>query len=369
MATAFSDFRETGNKLEFKITNVDLSVVNSLRRIILSEIPCVAFYFDPYDQENVHINIKVNTGVLHNEFLSHRLSLIPLYFTKDEIDTFDPEQYKFVLKKKNTTNDVILVTTKDFEIFDKEGEKLPEEVREKLFPKNKITGDYILITKLRPNLYSNEQGEEIDIDCKATVGTAQQHARWCGVSQCAFYNTVDPVSSQKAYQEMIKEVSKEEEKKITARFEALDKYRHFKKNKYDEPSEFDFVLQSECGMTPREIVSKAFQILQEKVKAFQDNLEKLMVTPIGDTGKFFQLTIPGENHTLLNVLQCLTYNKCFRNPENPIEYIGYYQSHPLDNTMYLKVRFLESNQDLKEFISKHCSEIVDYIKLLSTQFA
>ena len=223
------------NKLKFKIKDVDVSIVNSLRRIILSEIPCPAFYFDTYDQENKHIIILKNTNVLHNEFLSHRISLIPLYFDKEQIENFDKyADYKFVINKKNTSNDVISITTHDFEIYDESGAKKPDSFREYIFPKNNITEDYIIITKLRPNLYDNTKGEELHVECKPSIGIAKQHARWSTVSQCAYFNTVDPILASEALKELTKDLSEEDKKKKEIQFDIIDQYRYFKKNTNNE---------------------------------------------------------------------------------------------------------------------------------------
>ena len=113
---SFSDLTVKNKLLSFKIKDVDLSIINSLKRIIQAEIPSVAFYFETYDVENLHIKIKVNTGALHDQFLAHRISLIPLYFDEKEIQEFVATRYKFVLKVKNTNTESIYVTTKYFEI-------------------------------------------------------------------------------------------------------------------------------------------------------------------------------------------------------------------------------------------------------------
>ena len=361
----FSNFTEKGPKLSFVLSDVDISIVNSLRRIILSEILTVAFYFDAYDQERKDIIIHKNTGVLHNEFISHRLSLIPLYFNLSEIQSFDPKRYKFVLKKKNTTTDTILVTTKDFEIFEND-KKLPDSFREHVFPACKITKDHLLITKLRANIYDPVHGEELDLECTASVGTGQEHARWCAVSQCCFFNSIDPVKEQKAFQEMIAGAkTPEERKRIQSSFETIHKYRHFKTDEYDEPNSFDFSIQTECGMTSREIFAKALDILTDKVKGFKDNIEKLPMTELPNC---IQFEIKNENFTLLNVLQCMIYNRCFRSNNNPLSYIGYYQSHPLDNTMFLKIRFESPDADPKDFLSQECTQIIEHLVSIKDAF-
>ena len=58
-----------GETLEFKLKNVDNSVANGLRRILLSEIPTLAIDT---------VKISENTSVLPDEMIAHRLGLIPL---------------------------------------------------------------------------------------------------------------------------------------------------------------------------------------------------------------------------------------------------------------------------------------------------
>ena len=56
---------------ELVLEDVPVSLSNAIRRIILSEIPNVAFY-------EKDINVLENKSELHNEFIAHRTSLLPI---------------------------------------------------------------------------------------------------------------------------------------------------------------------------------------------------------------------------------------------------------------------------------------------------
>ena len=335
------------NKLTFEIKNIDVSILNSIRRIILSEIPNVAFEFEPYNIDNQKIIIDKNTCPLHNEIIQQRLSMIPLNFTTDEIIDFETDKYNFVLKKKNKTDSIIDITTEHIEIFDDKNKKYDEKFIRKIFPSNKITKDFILITKLKPNIINKENGNEISIEMKATKDIAKNYSGFGYVSQCSYFNIIDEKQAQNVLEKKIQDgelkgLNKEEIVELEENFKTLEKHRIFFKNQYDEPSHFEFTVESECRVKPGYLFYKAIDIIDEKLNLLIKNIydDNIRFEKVENSKNMYNLSINNETHTLGNLIQSLLFNNFIReNDKKDINYIGYNCPHPLENVMIIKIQF------------------------------
>ena len=156
--------------LKLDIYNCNSSFVNTLRRIIITEIETISFHTEDYESSD--IKIIENTSSLHNEFILHRIGLIPV--NTPNIETFDVTKYKFIIDVENTTNIPIDITTKDIKILNLETDKF--ENNESFFPRNPITQDYILINRLKPTPYGT--GEKLHLEGKASKGIGKTHIRY-----------------------------------------------------------------------------------------------------------------------------------------------------------------------------------------------
>ena len=356
----FKNFKKKDNKITFNVKNTDVSILNSIRRTILSDIPNVAFDFKPYDFEEKKINIIENTCSLHNEIILQRLSMIPLKFDEDEITNFEPNKYKFVLKKINNSSKMMDVTTEDIEIFDENDKKYNNKFIRKIYPKNKISGDFILITKLKPNLFNKDNGDVLEINMIATKSTAKDYAGFGYVSQCVYFNVIDEKLADEELKKILeknKELSKKELTNLKNEFNTLDKYRHFRKNEYDEPNYFEFNIESESRVSPEFLVFKGMLILKNRIEIIVANLidNKIKIDKVEsendktsslESTNFYSFEIENEKHTLGNLIQSLFYNEFIRNGNKKIiEYIGYKSPHPLEEILILKIKF---NEDIKE---------------------
>merc|ERR1719424_311925 len=70
----------TDDYIKFTLTKTDASIANALRRAMMAEVPTMAI-----DK----VDFLQNTTVLHDDFLAHRLGLIPL---TSHHAGFNPEQ-------------------------------------------------------------------------------------------------------------------------------------------------------------------------------------------------------------------------------------------------------------------------------------
>lgn len=164
------------NNVDFELQNVDLAFANSLRRVVLAEIPTMAIDL---------VEIEANTSVLADEFISHRLGLIPLNSKNiDEVvytrDCDNCEHYceqcsvTLTLHARCTGDEIMKVYARDLVV---------DPQRANQFVGNPVITDPeglgTVICKLR-------KGQELRFKCIAKKGIAKEHAKWAPTSAVGF---------------------------------------------------------------------------------------------------------------------------------------------------------------------------------------
>ncbi|GMM49753.1 DNA-directed RNA polymerase II core subunit [Starmerella bacillaris] len=164
------------DNVDVVLENMDLSLVNSMRRVFLSEIPTVAIDL---------VEVEANTSVLADEFLSHRLGLIPLdsslanelEYTRDcDCEIYcDKCSVVLTLNAVCNTDSTLDVYSSDINVA------VPARSDDSIGRPIQSSTDErgILIARLRKN-------QELRVKCIAKKGIAKEHAKWSPCSGIAF---------------------------------------------------------------------------------------------------------------------------------------------------------------------------------------
>ena len=320
------------NRATFILKDIDIGYANAIRRIIIAELPTVAPSFDSYHAELNDFNFLVNTTQLHNEFMGHRIALVPMHFTMDEITNYEQAAYSFEINVKNTTQEFLDVTSKDIVIYDANGKEMDAAFRDQVFPADPITHDHVLITSLKPNLYNIEEGGHIHAKFSARKGIAKTNARWSRVSQCSYYNAVDESKS---------ETARKEANATQQAWNTLNRDKHFKTNKYNEANELVFTIETiNQQHHAMDYWTEAIDILAAQVKELSKN--RLMRIHTEKVSDVLQMMIKDIDLTLANLLQVVAYNTYIRKDKKErLTFVGYYQPHPLENEIMFKLTLVE----------------------------
>ena len=177
----------TDIEIVFTLKDSYLSLANALRRTIVAEVPTVAIDL---------VNFETNTSVLPDEYIAHRMGLIPLV----------GDQYVNTLKySRNCTcddhcNKCAVVYRIDKTNTEKGTDKRVDsenlvvqgeynDVRPYLMPEFKIPDSFgninsyadqgVIITRLA-------KGQTLSVECIAKKGIGKEHAKWSPVAGLSF---------------------------------------------------------------------------------------------------------------------------------------------------------------------------------------
>ena len=313
------------DSIEFRLKDADLAFANSLRRVIISEVPTMAIDM---------VQVTENTSPLFDEFVVHRLGLVPLI--SEDIDNYNfplncsckegcdkcKVDYDIIVKCDENNKDTIDVTSDDIKPKNKDIKVVPV----------KYDDNPIVITKLK-------KGQSINMTLTAKKGIGKTHAKWSPVCTCVmkqvpnveilkmdgdnFLNNL-PKEDKKKFceacptkvfsydekedkiiidkpekctyceecllktQEFINKKDKEDFKKLENQKKKEGKNETIKQNKgpsinYREvikiepkPNEFLFKVESTGALTPKKIIIEAFTILRAKFSEVDKLLSELM---------------------------------------------------------------------------------------------
>ncbi len=253
----------TQEKLVFLLKGVNYTIANTLRRIMLVEVPTIAI-----DEVEFH----KNSSALYDEIIAHRLGLVPLKtdlkaYKFKESCTCKGEgcvkcQVTFTLTKKGPCT----VYASDLKSSD---------------PKIVPAYPEMPIVKLL-------EGQELELEATARLGTGREHIKFS--PGLAFYRAYpiikisqDCNGCKKCVEKCPKKVLEIKDKKVkVVNLEACDlceacveacpkKAITVKANEND----FIFTIESFGQLTPKEILLEAFNVLDKKLDDFSKAIKKI----------------------------------------------------------------------------------------------
>lgn len=156
---------KTENSLHLHIEDTDIAFMNTLRRVVTTEVPTMAI-----DE----VVIIENSSVLQDEFLAHRIGLIPL---KTDLKTYNlPEEC--TCKSEFGCNLCRVSLALEAEEEDQTSTVYSGNLKSEN-PSITPTSYKIPIAKLAPE-------QRIRLEAYARLGKGKNHARWQPVSMCAY---------------------------------------------------------------------------------------------------------------------------------------------------------------------------------------
>lgn len=352
MEPKIENIHEDKGKLTFTLSNVNVSIANALRRIIIAEIPTYGFKTVPHNENEV--NIYRNTTRLNNEILKQRISCLPIHnIHKLPNHEETHKDLLFELDMKNNSNNIVYVTTEHIKIKNtKTDSYLSDSDRNKIFPPNKQTGDYILICRLKPKISDEIPGEELKFSATISSNKSIENNMF-NVSCTCFYNfTPDKIAQNKEWNEYEKTLKNIKNRDI----EKKNWYNHHGLRYYLKDS-FDFTIESVGVFTNTELYKKGTNIMIEKLKNCSSKLDDntfLIEESKSTIENCYDVILKNEDYTLGKVVEYFMYDNYFEN-NNILSYVGFRKNHPHDDYSVLRLGFkkpIANTGIIKEYIKK-----------------
>jgi DNA-directed RNA polymerase subunit L len=376
-------------ELNFELVDTELSIVNSLRRTIITNIDSLVFRGFPH-KENL-IKISKNNSKFNNEYLKHRIQCIPIHY--DDESNFDAmiKQYDVRLNVSNDTTNIRYVTTHDFVIYNKvTGQPVTSasniNVRT-MFPPDKLSNQYIPICCLMPKISEGDEIEELTLIIDFSIGNSKEDSCWNMVSKCCYENKRDTQAIEKYLRKdkdavakfykndpvaidtyMRSTMSPEEE----TDFRILDAQRIYVENSYI------MKVESVGVFTNEEIVRKACEYLLFRLNEFMDFLKDAVIEKVVTKEKFclyadtttikptFCLYIQNDDYTIGKIIEKYLYAMF----KTQIFYVSFKKEHPHDTHCLVSFSYNDdvTSEAIIDNLRVVAGELMRVYEIISSKF-
>jgi len=282
---------------------------------------------------------------LHNEIMCHRVSLIPICLSEDQIEEYEDNDIELELNVLNEATVMLNVSTADIK-GKYNGKELTKKELSDMFPVNPVSKSHILITRLRTN-------EQLHFKAKVVKKTARYNAVFSPVSLSNFFYMEDPEIADK-------------------KDNILDKERAYHTNKYGEANEVRFEIESvNPHIGPRYLVNKAIEIIADKLNNLISNLISegvggIAVHRFQELQNTYEFCIQNEDDTIGNIIQSSIHNRYVREQKSALDdvhcsYVGYICPHPLKSELIIRITLDDQTNTAVfiKFLENNCRIIID----------
>ena len=373
-STLLSFKGEENGILDFTIESVNVSFINGIRRVILSDIPTLVFHCFPHDQNDA--DIHTNTTRLNNEVLKQRLSCIPIHIS----DASLPYKELIVeINMKNDSENTIDVTTEHFKIKNiSSGKYLQESAVRKIFPPCPIIGDYIVFARLRPKVSTIAPGEELSISAKMSLHTAGEDGTFNVASTCAYKFTVDKMKQDQIWQNKLAEISAEEKADPDVLALLQQNWYNHEGLRYFKKDSFDFKLETIGVYTNEELVQKACEILIQKLKNIHDTIEDegIIEKSISTIPNSVDIKLINTGYTVGKIIEYMLHKNNYQGEkEKNLTYVGFRKNHPHDEDSVIRMGMIErdGNDGYNEVVVSNtrfaCNNAIEILTNIMAEFS
>ena len=350
--------------LEFTIKNANVSIVNGLRRTLLTNIPSSVI-------DSKQSDFYTNTGRLHNEILKQRLDCIPVHIK----DTSVLSDLLLEVEITNDTDMLMYITTRDFKIKNISTDTyLTDEAVEKIFPPSKLTKSFVLFSRLRPKISNDIPGEKLHFTARFKEGTAKENGAYNVVSIAAYANTPDKSQQADAWDLIEESLIKKGMNQKDIDYERKNWYTLGAKRIYLKDS-FDFKCQSVGVYTNLELIHLACDKIKEQLKDVHDKCSSqiyeinMRSTAMKNSADF---VLQGYDYTIGKIIEYVLHEEYYKKNDNLLSYIGFIKNHPHDDYSIIRFAFKEEDDFNKEniynLVMYSCSKADDIYNAIKEYF-
>ena len=285
------DNTKGSSRLEFDIngTDINYTVLNTLRRTILTDIPIYAF---------THFKVNKNSSVFHNNFLKNQIKNIPVWGIDNKIDYFEEDVHKIdmneeiedmddnveltVDKKVDSTSLHQVTMYVDYENKSNEIESVTTDNAKFYFAQKQIENPYdtpIQLIKLQPK-------QQINFSVITSIGIEKMSAMFSPVSICVY--------------------------------------------EQESENKFRFKLESRGQISEKRILKVAHLNIVKKLDSILNQI------PDNDKDEG-EIEINNEDHTIGNLLSFGLQNN------KSVQFAGYHMPHPLEKRVIISYKLKSGN--------------------------